>query len=92
MVKVMVETSQQRQQQCINTPFCQSLLVNVLGLLVDEENATAIRDGTFDPPPGTPPGALKLINILMMPELVKELGEIDFNISSEEKRCSMVKN
>lgn len=59
-------------------------MVNVLDSLVDEENATAIRDGSFVPPSDTPPGAMKLINVLKIPELVKELGEIVFNISPEE--------
>ena len=84
----MAETNWRCQQQCANTPFCQSPLVDVLGSLVDEENATAIRNGTFVPPPGTPPGALKLINVLKMPELVKESGKIDFNISPEENTAA----
>lgn len=76
MVKAMAETNQQRQQQCKMAPFCQSPLVDGVGSLVGEDNVTAISDKTFVPTPGTPPGALKLLEVLKMPNFVKALGKI----------------
>ena len=57
MVSAMAETNRCRQQQCVNTPFFQPPLVDVLGSLIDKENATIIFDSTFVPPLGTPEGA-----------------------------------
>ena len=88
MVEAMAETNRRRQQQCSNTPFSQPPLVNLLGSLIDEENATAIRDGTFVPPPGTPEGARKLIEVLKMPDSVRELGEIDFEESADKNAAA----
>ena len=85
MVPAMANTNRKRQQQCEKTDFMIEPLLNLFGYTADDQFiAEAVINGTFDIPPGTSEGAKKIMEHMVMPEAIRELGPIDFSVTPEE--------
>jgi Reverse transcriptase (RNA-dependent DNA polymerase) len=68
MEHILLEDIQRRYNQAANTLFLQEPLAPLIGPVADTEAAQAILEGTFVPPEGTNPGAVKLIKQMKRPE------------------------
>jgi hypothetical protein len=64
-----------RFNQAKDTPLLQEPLFSEVGPLGIGPASQAILDGTYDPPPGTDPWAVKLLPHLAMPQVVKDSND-----------------
>jgi hypothetical protein len=67
-----MEENEQHFRQANDTPFMKSPLVEDFGYLGIGENARAVLDGTYVPPPGTNAYAVMLLEQLKIPDSIRD--------------------
>ena len=82
----MVKSNLNRQQQSNNTPFITSPLVDIFGYLANDKLAMEVINGTFVPPDDMPGFVLEFLEVLKMPDAIRELGLVDLSIMPEENQ------
>jgi hypothetical protein len=67
-------------------------LLDIFGFLMDnEERAQQVMDGTFVPPEGTDPLAVKLLETLKREDSIRALGPLDMTITPEDNQSGWKK-
>ena len=83
MVPIIAASNLSRQQQSKGSPFMISPLVDDFGYLAKEEYAKQIIVGTYQISEGICSYATEFIQTLKMIEAVKELGEINLDVTPQ---------
>jgi len=78
-----LKENKRRFYQASNTAFLQPPLLDLVGPLGTGPAAQSILDGTFDPPEGTDPYAVKLIEMLAMPAVIRASPPVDISLNVE---------
>lgn len=78
------ESNLRRQHRCLDTPFLQPPLIDALGYLADTETADEILDGTYDPPESLEKCTKAFLRELVVPQSVKDKGNINVSITTSE--------
>ena len=86
LVPAMTASNIKRQNQCLETPFLKDPLLSQIGYLADKPAVIDILNGTFVIPEGTDQYAAELIQSLKMPDSIKALGPVSFDITPEENQ------
>ena len=86
MVPVMAESNKSRQQQCKNTPFMTTPLLEDFGYLPPEELANRVMDGTYTPPPGTCPYAVEFLASLKQTANITSRDTVNLVVTPKEHR------
>ena len=61
-------------------------LVNIYGYLANGKAPMEVINGTFVPPEGTPQYILDFLEVLKMPDAIRELGPVNLSITPEENQ------
>jgi hypothetical protein len=78
------QENSQRFSQTESTPFMTSPLIDIFGYLAQGPAADSVLDGSFVPPPGTDPYAVKLLAELKMAAAVREAPPMRVVFSVDE--------
>ena len=84
IVAAAAESNLRRQSQTAVTAFCLPPLEEAFGSCANNEaNCHGVIAGTFNPPEGSDPFAVSLLQALEQPSSLSEKGLIDFTVTPE---------
>ena len=84
MERACIQEGKERFTQCQTTPFFQSPLLEVVGIIPDAETTTQILQGTIVLPSDTDVHAAKLLRAMKLPPNFTETSFIDPKISTDQ--------
>ena len=79
-----MQENEQHFHQANDTPFMRSPLVNSFGYLGIRMDVEAVLHGTYQPPPGTDPYAVMLLEQLQIPDQLCSSPQVPAHITTEE--------